>query len=76
MFATVTFTSRALPEVVVETKGLVLLGDKSYVFVEKSPWAFERRPVKTGQSQGPYTIITGGVEAGTTVVMENAVLLQ
>jgi len=76
MFATVTFTSRALPEVVVETKGLVLLGDKSYVFVQKSPWVFERRPVKTGQSQGPYTIVTGGIEAGTDVVMENAVLLQ
>jgi cobalt-zinc-cadmium efflux system membrane fusion protein len=76
MFATVTFTSRALPEVVVETKALVLLGDKSYVFVEKSPWIFERHPVKTGQSQGPYTIITAGIEAGTNVVMENAVLLQ
>lgn len=76
MFATVTFTSRALPEVVVETKGLVLLGDKSYVFVQKSPWVFERRAVKTGQSQGPHTIITAGIEAGTDVVMENAVLLQ
>jgi cobalt-zinc-cadmium efflux system membrane fusion protein len=76
MFATVTFTSRALPEVVVETTALVLVGDKSYAYVEKTPWVFERRSVKTGQSQDAVTIITSGLESGTSLVMENAVLLQ
>jgi len=76
MFSTVTFTSRALPEVVVETTALVLMGDKSFVFVEKAPWVFQRRAVLTGQTQGAFSVITGNLEAGTPVVMENAVLLQ
>jgi len=76
MFATVTFTSRALPEVVVENTALVLMGDKTFVFVEKSPWVFQRRAVVTGQTQGAFSVITGNLEAGTPVVMENAVLLQ
>jgi cobalt-zinc-cadmium efflux system membrane fusion protein len=76
MFATMTFTSAPLPEVVVKTTALVLQGDHSYVFVEVAPWTFERRPVEVGETQGDLAVITKGLEAQERVVMRDAVLLQ
>jgi cobalt-zinc-cadmium efflux system membrane fusion protein len=76
MFATVTFTATALPEVVVDTDALVLIGDKTYVFVETGPWMFQRRVVETGQTQGKIAVVTKGLSQGERVVMQNAVLLQ
>ena len=76
MFATATFTANALPEVVVDTEALVLLGDKTYVFVETAPWTFVRRAIETGQSEGKLAVVTKGLEAGQRVVMQNAILLQ
>ena len=77
MFATMTFTSAPLPEVVVKTTALVLQGDHSYVFAELAvPWTFERRPVEVGETQGELAVISKGLEAGTRVVMRDAVLLQ
>lgn len=76
MFATATFTATAQPEVVVDTESLVLIGDKTFVFVETAPWTFLRRSVTTGQTQGKLAVITKGLEQGERVVMQNAVLLQ
>jgi cobalt-zinc-cadmium efflux system membrane fusion protein len=76
MFATVTFTATAQPEIVVDTTALVLIGDKTYVFVEVGPWTFMRRPVQTGQTQGNVAVVTKGLQEGERVVMQNAVLLQ
>ncbi len=75
MFSTVTFKSKAAPEVVVPTTGVVLSGDKSFVFAEVAPWTFERRPVEVGEQQGDQTVITKGLEAGTRIVISNAILL-
>ncbi|HEX4459582.1 MAG TPA: efflux RND transporter periplasmic adaptor subunit, partial [Polyangia bacterium] len=76
MFATVTFASNAASEVVVPSTALVLMGDKSYVFVERAPWTFERAAVETAESQGSVTIVKDGVAAGTRIVVKDAVLLQ
>jgi membrane fusion protein, heavy metal efflux system len=76
MFATVTFASNAASEVVVPSTALVLMGDKSYVFVEEAPWTFERHAVETAESQGAVTIVKSGVTAGTRIVVKDAVLLQ
>jgi cobalt-zinc-cadmium efflux system membrane fusion protein len=76
MFATVTFTENAQAEVVVDTEALVLIGDKTYVFVETAPWTFAKRAIETGQTEGNVAIVTKGLEAGQRVVMKNAVLLQ
>jgi membrane fusion protein, heavy metal efflux system len=76
MFATVTFTSAPINEVVVPSKALVLIGDKSFVFVEKSPFSYERRPVEPGEQQGDRTVIARGLGSGERLVVENAVLLQ
>ena len=76
MFATVTFSGKALTEVVVPTSAVVMHGDKSSVFVEKSPWRFERRDVDVGEQLGDHIAITRGLEAGARIVVANAVLLQ
>ena len=76
MFATVTFTSSPVNEVVVPTKSLVLIGDQSYVFVETAPWHFKRRVVSPGEQQGSGTVIASGLKDGERVVIEDSVLLQ
>ncbi|MFO0608499.1 MAG: efflux RND transporter periplasmic adaptor subunit [Polyangiales bacterium] len=76
MFAAVTFTERAAPEVVVPTTAVVLLGDASYVFVEAAPWVFARRRVTPGAQLADRTAIADGLRAGERVVTRNAVLLQ
>jgi cobalt-zinc-cadmium efflux system membrane fusion protein len=76
MFATVTFTETAAAEVLVPTSALVLVGDKSYVFVETGPFAFERRIVEAGEQIDHATIITSGLSAGERIVTRDALLLQ
>jgi cobalt-zinc-cadmium efflux system membrane fusion protein len=76
MFSTVTFVARAQPEIVVDTEALVLIGDKTYVFVETAPWTFVRHAIQTGQTQGKVAVVTSGLEEGVRIVMQNAVLLQ
>lgn len=76
MFATLTFTETAAPEVVVPTTAIVLFGDASYVFVESAPWVFARRRVTTGAQLGDRTAIADGLRVGERVVTRNAVLLQ
>lgn len=76
MFATVTLTERAEPELVVPTTAMVLMGDASYVFVEKNPWEFERRRVQPGAQLEGRTVVATGLRGGERIVVENAVLLQ
>jgi cobalt-zinc-cadmium efflux system membrane fusion protein len=77
MFALVTFTESAAPEIVVPSAGLVLLGDASYAFVEDSPWSFHRQRVTPGaQADSDHTVVTDGLAAGERIVVSNAVLLQ
>lgn len=76
MFATVTFSDKARTEVVVPTAAVVMHGDKSSVFVERSPWRFERRDVDVGEQIGDHIVVTRGLEAGARIVVANAVLLQ
>lgn len=64
MFATVTFTERAAAELVVPTRAVVLLGDASFVFVELSPFVFQRRRVTPGGPlAGDLTFINRGADA-------------
>jgi len=76
MFASVRFASTTVPRVVVPTSSLVLRGDESFAYVQVGDWTFEPRAVKTGAQQGPLTVITQGLDAGTPVVTAEAVVLQ
>jgi hypothetical protein len=77
MFASVTFTETAAPEVVVPSTALVLLGDASYAFVEEAPWVFRRQRVSPGaQADAEHTVVNDGLHPGQNIVVNNAVLLQ
>jgi membrane fusion protein, heavy metal efflux system len=76
MFATVHFASSSTARVVVPTSALILRGEESYVYAQVGDWTFEPRPVSTGEQQGPVTVITRGLDAGTPVVTAEAVVLQ
>ncbi|MFO0562771.1 MAG: efflux RND transporter periplasmic adaptor subunit [Polyangiales bacterium] len=76
MFATVTLTETAAPQLVVPTTGIVLMGDASFVFVERAPFEFERRRVEPGPQLEGRTVIARGLQANERIVVENAVLLQ
>ena len=76
MFATVRFAGTSTPRVVVPNTALVLRGDETFAFVEVGDWVFEPRRVTTGQQQGPVTVITEGLDAGTPVVTSEAMVLQ
>ncbi len=48
----------------------------SFVFVEISPWLFQRRRITPGAQIERLTAIADGLKAGERLVVENAVLLQ
>jgi cobalt-zinc-cadmium efflux system membrane fusion protein len=75
MFATVSFKSKAIDEVVVPAAAVVILGDKSNVFIEKAPWQFERHQIEVGEQIGDRILVTKGLEVGTRIVTTDAVLL-
>ncbi|CAN5482316.1 efflux RND transporter periplasmic adaptor subunit [soil metagenome] len=76
MFATVSFKGKPVPEITVPTTAVLLHGDKSSVFGEKTPWRFERRDVDVAEQLGDKIVVTRGLDAGARVVITNAVLLQ
>jgi membrane fusion protein, heavy metal efflux system len=72
----VTFVGRPVPEIVVPSAAVLLLGDHSRVYVEGAPWTFERRVVDIAEHRDGHVVVGGGLPAGTRIVVENAVLLQ
>lgn len=75
MFATVTFKSSPIPELVVPTSAVVLSGEQSSVFVEVAGWTFERRTVEVGEQSDDKIEILRGLTTGDRIVTSNAVLL-
>jgi cobalt-zinc-cadmium efflux system membrane fusion protein len=76
MFALVTFHSHAVEEVVVPATALVLLGDKTVVFKEVSPWTFVATEVTPGPTHEKDIAISKGLAGGERIVTAGAVLLQ
>lgn len=75
MFATVSFRSKPANELVIPSAALVVIGDRSHVFVEVAPWEFDRRPVEVADQAEDRFVVTKGIEGGTRIVTANAVLL-
>lgn len=76
MFGNVRFTENAAVELVIPLAAVVLLGDANFVFVEISPWLFERRRVNLGIQIEGLLLVSEGLRPGERIVSENAVLLQ
>jgi membrane fusion protein, heavy metal efflux system len=76
MFASVSFRGKPEPELVCPAAAVVVVGDKSNVYVETAPWEFERRPIEAVDQVGDRLVVTRGLSLGTRIVTSNAVLLQ
>jgi cobalt-zinc-cadmium efflux system membrane fusion protein len=74
MFARVALQGKESPELVVPSSALLVRGDRSFLFVEKKPWTFERRPVEVGEPVAAGVPVTGGLSAGERVVTANTIL--
>ncbi len=74
MFARVTLQGKESPELVVPASALLVRGDKSFLFVEKAPWTFERRPVETGEPLAMGVSVAHGLSAGERIVTANTIL--
>ncbi len=75
MFATVSFRTEPASELVIPSPALVVIGDRSYVFVEVAPWEFERRAVEIADQVEDRFVMTRGLVPGARIVTSNAVLL-
>jgi len=75
MFARVTLQGREAPELVVPSAALLVRGDKSFLYVEKSPWTFERRAVETGEPLPAGIAVARGLSSGERIVTANTILL-
>jgi len=74
MFARVTLRGKESPELLVPPAALVVRADKSYLFVEKAPWTFERRAVEVGDALPEGTCIVRGLAAGERIVTANTIV--
>lgn len=76
MFATATFQVLQPKALLVPPSALLMNNDSVTVFVEVSPWAFQRRAVELGQDEGGETRITKGLQPGDRVVAAGGVLIN
>ena len=75
MFAVATFLDRPFQALVVPTAAL-LTDEGSFVWVEKSPWTFIRRPVTLTSQDEQTAVVAKGLAPGDRIVVRNASLLQ
>jgi cobalt-zinc-cadmium efflux system membrane fusion protein len=74
MFAQVTVLGPEAPELVVPSSALLVRGDRSFLFVEKAPFTFERRPVEVGEPLAAGVPVTRGISSGERIVTANTIL--
>jgi membrane fusion protein, heavy metal efflux system len=74
MFARVILRDKEAPEIVVPTTALQVRGDRSYLYVEKTPWTFERRAVELGETLVDGICIAQGLSAGERVATLNTIV--
>lgn len=75
MFASVTFHTEPGPSIVLPPHAILQRRDYNYVYVEKSPFTFEKRQIISGGMAGDKTVIVSGLNEGERVITHNAILL-
>ncbi|HTV85096.1 MAG TPA: efflux RND transporter periplasmic adaptor subunit [Dyella sp.] len=76
MFATASIDIPQPAQVFVPESALVMNNDSTTVFVEVSPWTFERRAVDLSYDESDGTRVLKGLKAGDRVVVRGGVLLN
>jgi membrane fusion protein, heavy metal efflux system len=74
MFARVTLRGPEAPGLVVPASALLVREDRSYLFVEKTPWVFERRPVEVGEALAQGVQVIRGLRPGERIVTADTIL--
>jgi cobalt-zinc-cadmium efflux system membrane fusion protein len=74
MFARVVLRGKEVQEIVVPATALQVRGDRSFVFVEKEPWTFERRSVTVGETLPDGICIAAGLRNGEKVATANSIV--
>ena len=76
MFANATFDIPQPAQVFVPESALLMNNDNISVFVEVSPWAFERRTVELSYDETDGTRVVKGLKEGDRVIVKGGVLLN
>lgn len=76
MFAGAMLSGSAHEAITVPTSALIQDGFDTRVYVERAPWTFEPRLVKTGAQIGSQIEIVSGLQPGERVVVKDGVLLN
>jgi membrane fusion protein, heavy metal efflux system len=76
MFASVSIDIPQPDEVFVPESALLMNNDNISVFVEVSPWKFERRTVDLSYDESAGTRVLKGLKAGDRVIVKGGVLLN
>lgn len=76
MFAQASIAVPQAPEVLVPDSALLMNNDSTTVFVEVTPWAFERRTVVLSYDEATGARVLQGLKAGDRVVVKGGVLLN
>jgi len=74
MFARVTLRDKEVQEIVVPATALQVRGDRHVVYVEKTPWTFERREVDVGATLPEGVCIGRGLSEGERVATANTIV--
>ncbi len=76
MFATISIARSAGQAFVLPATAVIHEGPSSYVFLEKSPGSYDRRPVTTGSIHDQTIVVTAGLNDGDRIVTAGAALLR
>jgi membrane fusion protein, heavy metal efflux system len=76
MYANVSIDIPQPDEVYVPQSALLMNNDSITVFVEVSPWTFERRTVDLSYDENDGTRVLKGLKAGDRVIVRGGVLLN
>ncbi|HWX67561.1 MAG TPA: efflux RND transporter periplasmic adaptor subunit [Rhodanobacter sp.] len=76
MFANATFDIPQPAQVFVPESALLMNNDDTTVFVEMSPWTFERRTVELSYDETAGARVLKGLTAGDRVIVKGGVLLN
>jgi membrane fusion protein, heavy metal efflux system len=76
MFGSIRLVKSSAPGILVPAAAVLREGNDAYMFVAKGNGHFERRTVTIGRTVDGSLQITGGVNAGETIVTDGSLLLR
>ncbi len=76
MFASVDFDIAQPAQVFVPESALLMNNDSTTVFVEVSPWTFQRRTVTLSYDEGTDARVLKGLKGGERIIVKGGVLLN